>query len=283
MRKLDRNARVQYHEYPVPESLRGHVAGVWHLQDADAAGEVQTIYPDGYCELIVHLGAPPECQDERGWHAQAVTLFAGQRLSAVRLRRSAPLDCVGVRLQAEVSNLLGSDVLRRARERILDLAGIDAGFSRGLRAAVRTLAAGDPQRLWRLLARRLAACRVDTAVAAAVSRLRASGGQQRIEALARDGGLGLRSLQTRFRRAVGLTPKEFARLMRLQATLRALDAGDAQLSDLAADSGFADQAHATRELRRVTGLAPSRLRAALRAARDGDATVRLAAAFVRGR
>jgi len=48
------------------------------------------------------------------------------------------------------------------------------------------------------------------------------------------------------------------------------------------ESSFADQAHATRELRRVTGHTPARLRAALRQDRDGDATVRLAAAFVRG-
>ena len=79
-----------------------------------------------------------------------------------------------------------------------------------------------------------------------------------------------------------MTPKEFARLMRLQATLRALDAGDASIAELAADSGFADQAHATRELRRVTGLTPAKLRAELRRDRDGDVAVRLAAAFVRG-
>jgi transcriptional regulator GlxA family with amidase domain len=72
-------------------------------------------------------------------------------------------------------------------------------------------------------------------------------------------------------------------VMRLRATLRALDESDAALSDLAAEAGFADQAHASRELRRITGLAPSRLRAALRQDRGGDAAVRLAAAFVRGR
>ena len=73
-----------------------------------------------------------------------------------------------------------------------------------------------------------------------------------------------------------------SRLIRLQATLRALDAEEGSLADLAMDRGFSDQAHATRELRRVTGLAPSRLRTALRTDRDGEAAVRLAAAFVRG-
>ncbi len=91
----------------------------------------------------------------------------------------------------------------------------------------------------------------------------------------------MRGFQARFRAEVGLTPKEFARLMRLQATLRALDLTPS-LSALAADAGFSDQAHATRELQRSTGLTPASLRANLRRDRDGDAAVRLAAAFVRG-
>ena len=92
----------------------------------------------------------------------------------------------------------------------------------------------------------------------------------------------MRGFQIRFQAAVGLTPKEFARLARLQATLRALDGGDESIAALAGDGGFADQAHATRELRRVTGLTPARLRSALRRDRDGDAAIRMAAAFVRG-
>jgi AraC-like DNA-binding protein len=95
--------------------------------------------------------------------------------------------------------------------------------------------------------------------------------------------MGLRSFQTRFLECVGLGAKEYARLLRLQATIRALDGDDSPLSQLAFDAGFADQAHATRELARLTGLTPARLRAALRRDREGDDTIRLAAAFVRGR
>jgi AraC-like DNA-binding protein len=70
-------------------------------------------------------------------------------------------------------------------------------------------------------------------------------------------------------------------VLRLQATLRALD-GDAPLADLASSTGFADQAHATREIKRVTGLTPARLRDELHRDRGGDAAIRIAAAFVRG-
>lgn len=59
--------------------------------------------------------------------------------------------------------------------------------------------------------------------------------------------------------------------------------GGRSMADLAVERGFADQAHATREVRRVTGTTPARLRDALRRDRDGDSSVRLAAAFVRGK
>lgn len=278
------NARVQYQEHPVPGTLRRHLACLWRLEDTEPTGEVQTIYPDGCCELIVHLGQPPHCWDElAGWHVQARTLFAAQRLSAVRLRSTAPMDCLGIRLRPEVSCALGPEALRRGRERILDLASIDTSMCRALRTSARRFAAGEAEPLWRLLSRRIAAQRIDATIAGAVAALRDGNGRQRIDSVARAAGLGLRSLQTRFRREVGLTPKEFARLMRLRATLRALDADQDRLSVLAVDSGFSDQSHATRELRRFTGLAPGRLRAALRADRGGDAAMRLASAFLRGR
>ncbi len=261
--------------------MGAHVAAVWRLLDVAPAGTVQTIYPDGHCELIVHFASPPECWEERaGWHAQSGTLFAAQRLSAVRLRSADSLDCLGLRLRPEASALLGADVLRDSRERIVDLAGLDPALSRALAAAAADFVAGDPAPLWRVMERRIATVPLDAAVCAAVAELSDSAGQRRIEGLQRP-GLSLRSLQARFRREVGLTPKEFGRVMRLQATLRALESGDGSLSDLAVDAGFADQAHATRELRRVTGLAPARLRSALRADREGDVAVRLAAAFVR--
>jgi AraC-like DNA-binding protein len=274
---------MDYREYPPPAALAGHVECLWRLRQRSPAGTPQTIYPDGRCELIVHLAAPPRCWDAgSGWHRQARTLFAAQRVVAVRLDATGPLDCIGVRLRPAVSNVLLRGAGARHREQVVDLAALDAKFSRALSRAARQFARGSAQALWRLLATRCGDVPLDARVAAAVDRLERDAGRPRIESLARAAALSMRGFQVRFRAAVGLTPKEFARLTRLQATLRALDGSEARLSELASDGGFADQAHATRELRRVTGHTPARLRTELRRDRDGDAAVRLAAAFVRG-
>lgn len=274
---------MDYEEYPPPPALAGHVECLWRLRQARPTGAPQTIYPDGRCELIVHLGSPPRCWDAvHGWHRQARTLFAAQRVVAVRLEATGPLDCLGVRLRPAVSNLWLRGAGGRHRDQVVDLAGLDAAFSRALARAARQFAAAAPQALWKLLEKRGAATPPDARVEAAIARLERDAGRTRIDSLARAAALSMRGFQVRFRGAVGLTPKEFARLTRLQVTLRALDDSDARIADLASDGGFADQAHATRELRRVTGHTPARLRAALRRDRDADAAVRLAAAFVRG-
>jgi len=274
---------MDYREYPPPPALAGHVECLWRLRQPRPSGAPQTIYPDGRCELIVHLAVPPRCWDAtRGWHCQARTLFAAQRVIAVRLDADGPLDCLGVRLRPAVSNAFLRGAGARHRDQVVDLAGLDSTLSRALARAAHQFARGAPQTLWRLLMKRCDGLLPDARVTAAIDRLERDAGRARVTSLARAAALSMRGFQVRFRAAVGLTPKEFARVTRLQATLRALDGSDTSISAVASDGGFADQAHATRELRRVTGHTPARLRRELRRDRDGDAAVRLAAAFVRG-
>jgi AraC-like DNA-binding protein len=274
---------MEYLEFPPPPGLAAHVQCAWRLRAAQPATAVQTIYPDGRCELIVHLARPPRCWDAvAGWQVQAGTLFAAQRVVAVRLENAGALYCIGVRLRPAASNAAVPHAAGRFHDQVVDLAALDAPFARALARAARRFARGEQAPLWRLLGARLAHHPVDARIAAAIERIEASQGRARIAAIARAVALSMRGFQTRFRAAVGLTPKEFARLTRLQATLRALDQSSARISELASDGGFADQAHATRELRRVTGLTPARLRTELRRDREGDTAVRLAAAFVRG-
>lgn len=272
---------MDYQEHPVPDPLRRHIACVWRLIDANPRVGVNTIYPDGRCELIARLAGRSRLWDAiEGWHEQAPTLFAAQRVTAVQFEPIGVLDDVGVRLQPAASTLVTRN-LTPLRDRVVDLASLDAGVSASLAIAAREFVVGQPERLWELLSKLCSANTLDTMVESAVAQLDADGGQTKIEALAAAAALSLRSLQTRFLASVGLTPKEFAGVQRLQATLRALD-GAAPLAELATDSGFSDQAHATREIKRVTGLTLSRLRDELRRDRDGNAAIEIAAAFVRG-
>lgn len=275
---------MEYAEFSVPPSLRRHVQCLWRLCDIAATPAPRTIYPDGRCELIVHLGEPMRFFTlAQGWQTQARCLFAAQLRSAIRLSAAGVVDCIGVRLQPAASGAIAGQRLPALVDNIIDLDRLDAGFAAQLSEACTSQSTDNYQtRLWRLLESRIGSRPLDARIESAVATLDVAHGSVSIAALARSQGMSLRSLQTRFLASVGLTAKEYARVQRLQATLRYVDRNAESLSQLAIDAGFADQAHATREVQRLTGLTPARLRRALQAEREGDDTLRMAAAFVRG-
>jgi transcriptional regulator GlxA family with amidase domain len=86
-----------------------------------------------------------------------------------------------------------------------------------------------------------------------------SGGRLRVAEVAARVGWSDRHLEKRFRAETGLSPKEAARVVRFDRARRVLIArtGARDLAGLAADLGFADQAHLTREWRAFTGLSPT--------------------------
>ena len=76
--------------------------------------------------------------------------------------------------------------------------------------------------------------------------------------------LSERQSRRRFTVEVGYGPKTFGRVMRFQRFLRgARVLTGASLAELAARSGYSDQAHLTRESRRLAGLPPSALLGAM--------------------
>lgn len=74
-------------------------------------------------------------------------------------------------------------------------------------------------------------------------------------------GLSLRQIERRFLQQFGLTPKAYQRLARMALLLARLGQVPATtpLAGLAAELGYADQAHLSREHKQLIGVPPSRL------------------------
>jgi AraC-like DNA-binding protein len=98
-------------------------------------------------------------------------------------------------------------------------------------------------------------------VCAIVRRARRDGGPLRVDALADDVGLSLRTLQRLFRDYVGISPKWVIRRYRLQEAAQRLAKGqNVKLADLAAELGYFDQAHLAYDFTRLFGCSPSNYR-----------------------
>jgi AraC-like DNA-binding protein len=226
-----------YREFAPPPGLEAQVACVWVGGD----GAVRVL-PDACVDIVWARGrlivAGPATMPDLspatpGQDRCGVRFRVGMAGSALGLPAAELLDRV-VPL-AEVWGPAG----RRLEDRV-------AGAERPLE----TLIAG--------IAGRIApAC--DGVVREAVARVRR--GESSVERLARSGALSERQLRRRFERSVGYGPSTLRRVLRFQRFLAAAQAGGS-LARLAADAGYADQAHLARDCRRLAGLTPSGLLAA---------------------
>ncbi|PSJ60023.1 AraC family transcriptional regulator [Mesorhizobium ephedrae] len=91
----------------------------------------------------------------------------------------------------------------------------------------------------------------------------ASGGRAPVSRLAARAGWSRKHLAERFRAEIGLGPKSVARIVRFNRALAAARTGNCNWAGIAADCGYADQAHLTREFQNLAGLTPAAWRAGL--------------------
>lgn len=97
------------------------------------------------------------------------------------------------------------------------------------------------------------------AVGAALSLIEAHRGQLRIADLARHLEISREHLARRFAADVGIGPKAYARIVRFQQAMHGLRASGDSPAAIAHDSGFADQAHMIRDVKRMAGFTPLQL------------------------
>jgi AraC-like DNA-binding protein len=126
--------------------------------------------------------------------------------------------------------------------------------------------AGPHARLLRLeaylMARLQHAAPVDAMVAAALHALAQQPARALIEPVQRASGCGPTQFIARFERAVGFTPKRYARVQRFHALVQVL--AQQALPDwaqVAVEAGYADQSHLIGEFKRLAGITPTLYRA----------------------
>jgi AraC-like DNA-binding protein len=221
-------------ELAPPPGLEQQVACVW-IGD----GSAQQVLPDACVDVVWTQGRLMVAGPATGPDLAAAT--PGQGRCGVRFRVGA----AGAALGLPASELLEEtvpleEIWGAAGRRLEDRVALAARPLDALVAGVydRISGAGDDL------------------VREAVFRLR--GGEDSVERLARAIAVSERQLRRRFERGVGYGPRTLRRVLRFQRFL-GLAQGGGSLARLAADAGYADQAHLVRDCRRLAGTTPSAL------------------------
>ena len=188
----------------------------------------------------------------------------GRRPSTHIYRPTSGIRSVGVVLAPEaVQRVTGISI----GELVGHASHVPVGLREALGGTLEALTSLDTERALACWTRAVADLTVRAGVpkdpaAVAMARIREQRGQGAVALLA--GGLGAcsRTLRRRMQVEYGVTPKSYARLVRLSATVGASDGHcSPDWSDTAARFGYADQAHLVRDHRALTGLTPARLHA----------------------
>ncbi|GAA2149545.1 AraC family transcriptional regulator [Humibacillus xanthopallidus] len=183
---------------------------------------------------------------------------------------------VGLMFQPAAGHLLTRAPVRRMTDRFVDLTTLDPRAIDGaaLTAVVREVMSPDPgseaaQAQARATVeaelRRLPPVDEEgLLVNAIVEDVETSPDLLRVDELCDRFDVSERTLQRLLHKRIGLGPKWLIRRRRLQEAADRLRDADAGLAGIAADLGYADQAHFTRDFRKATGLTPGEFAARFR-------------------
>ena len=239
-----------YREFAPSPPLHALVACRWLRElPADAPADSTLVLPDGCVDLI--------------WRSERLEV-AGLDLKARRSPVRSGTAIAGIRLRPGVA---GAVFGMPARELVDVQAPLDDVIGpRGVELAESLGEAEGHEAEYLLLEEAVAAAIADRApdplVLAATRRLGFPG--SRVDQLAHALGISERQLRRRFHQAVGYGPKTLDRILRfrrLVSQAQAVTDGEVDLARLAADLGYADQAHMTRDAVRLTGMPPAQLAA----------------------
>jgi AraC-like DNA-binding protein len=235
-----------YREHSATAELRPYVDALWSRQ-AEPPNTYSVVPPDGCMDIV--------------WLPDNRLLIAGPSTQPFEARAPQRGSSAGIRFRPGIAPSLLRYAASEFRDTHVPLEAIWPREARRLSEAADGLT--DPGEklglLQTIIRRRIAGATPDALVQGAVALVQ-DDSVTTVDELAGTLAVSQRHLLRRFVEAVGYGPKTLQRVLRFQRGLRLLrDANGRSLTDIALESGYADHAHMTREVGRLSGLAPREL------------------------
>ena len=239
-------ASSHYREFAAPPPLASHVVCLWTQTILGSGEYVHRILPDA-CVDIVLINDSPAVVVGPATVPFLARFQAGTRVFGARLRPALAPDVLGIPASALLNDSAPlSDIWGKKSARLTPLLKpftTPDARSVLIEVLVRAIASGSTE---------------DTVVGKSVRWL-ARHPRGRVEDLSQLIGISHRQLRRRFAEAVGYGPKVLQSVLRFQRILNLAGSPghSMSLAQLAADAGYADQAHMTRAVRRFAHCTPT--------------------------
>lgn len=253
---------MEYRTFEPNGDLTALIKCYWTLESPKKdAPERQTIVPDGCMEMIFHSGDLYRQVTETGDRIIQPRCFViGQLTRPLEIEPTGTTGIFSVRFRPNGFFPFASVPIKELENRAVPLEELFA--SAGLEIEHRILSAGTtPERIRCIedfLTERLNdAATIDRIVASTVDTIMTANGQLSVDEISRKSRINRRQLERKFSSMIGLSPKQLSRTIRLQATLKMiLNNSLPNLTAVAYEGDYYDQAHFTKEFKELTGLTP---------------------------
>ena len=236
----------RYRERPPPAALARSFACLWVHEAGDEPARPILVPPDGAIDLQWMNGSFRIAGPDTEVHTEF--LPAGSRVVGFRFRPAAATAWLGIEAHELTNGRVALDDVwggnaRRLAAGINGDAGVEAMLLSLEEALIRRGDHGSKHP-------------VDRAMAAAFAAMARGlpGGEALIPQLTRTLAISERTLRRRFDAAFGYGPKTLDRILRYRRFVERARGSDLPLAMLALEAGYADQAHLSREIRRMSGV-----------------------------
>jgi AraC-like DNA-binding protein len=243
-----------YREAAPPPEISHLAMSFWEftVEGESAEPTIHEIFPDGCFSLIYHrnknfkldtLFIPPVT-----FETTKAPVFGGDVFWAIRLLPSAAAKILGQNpWDFQLDILSDSENLKHLSGGVLENFTACESFDEAIEIFTAQI-----EKL------NLKPADTDEKVAEAVRLIEENHGEIKISAIADAVNLSARQLERRFKKNSGLSPKQYARTRRIRATAVAVvEKLQINWANHAAEMGFTDQSHLTREFSSITGRSPN--------------------------
>ncbi|WP_080779310.1 helix-turn-helix domain-containing protein [Chryseobacterium phocaeense] len=220
----------------------------------------QTIVPDGCMEMIFHYGDLYKQYMEDGQAVvQPRSCVFGQLTKPLVIEPTGTTGIFSVRFHYEGFMPFASIPIKEMDDKAVSLDRLFGGPGIGLEKSI--LESKTPaekiKHVEEFLLKRLDATAIDRVVQSTIDTIITANGQISISELSQQTHINRRQIERKFSSAVGLSPKQLSKTIRLQSTLKLLLTKEfTSLTALAHESEFYDQAHFIKDFKEFTGLTP---------------------------
>lgn len=251
---------------PPHPALRPFIKLLWAADEVEGRTGREWVVPTGSMHVVIRLSDDPlrvyEDVDDPVGRSFARAVVGGVRLTSYVRDVSSPLRTVGAQLHPGAAPLMlgvPADELAHSHTALEDLWGARA-VGRVREQLLETASLEERLHIFEalLISRRPPVRGIHPLVAHALIRFAEDANVGKV---VRESGYSHRTFIAQFRQEVGLPPKSYTRIGRLQKVLRSWAAmPQPSWAHLAAEAGYSDQAHLTREFREIVGVPPREYR-----------------------